>query len=63
VNLISGGVLALLHNPDQLAALRADPSLIGRAVEDFVRYDDPVEVLLPVDDRGRDVVIPGGGRR
>jgi cytochrome P450 len=42
VNLIGNGVLNLLRNPDQLAALRADPSLIKGAVEEFLRYEGPV---------------------
>ncbi|MFE4797274.1 cytochrome P450 [Streptomyces sp. NPDC056708] len=43
VNLISNGVRALLHHPDQLAALRADFGLIDGAVEEMLRYDGPVE--------------------
>ncbi|MFG2627328.1 cytochrome P450 [Streptomyces sp. NPDC048473] len=43
VNLISNGVRALLHHPDQLAALRADFGLIDGAVEETLRYDGPVE--------------------
>jgi cytochrome P450 len=42
VNLIANGVLALLRNPGQLAALRADPSLLPGAVEEFLRYESPV---------------------
>lgn len=44
VNLIGNGVLALLRNPDQLAALRADPSLLPGAIEEFLRYDGPVNI-------------------
>ncbi|MCX3063015.1 cytochrome P450 family protein [Streptomyces beihaiensis] len=43
VNLIGNGVRALLTHPDQLAALRADPSLLDGAVEEMLRYDGPVE--------------------
>lgn len=32
------GVFALLHHPEQLAALRADPSKIDDAVEEILRY-------------------------
>ncbi len=41
-DLIGNGVLALLQNPDQLEALRADPSLIKNAVEEMLRFDGPV---------------------
>ncbi|MGW2747189.1 cytochrome P450 family protein [Streptomyces sp. NPDC001450] len=43
VNLIGNGVLALLTHPDQLAALRADMSLLDGAVEEMLRYEGPVQ--------------------
>jgi cytochrome P450 len=43
VSLITNAVLALLSNPDQLSALRRDPSLMQSAVEELLRYDSPVE--------------------
>ena len=42
VNLIGNGMLALLGHPDQLAALRADRSRLPAAIEEFLRYDGPV---------------------
>jgi len=42
VNLIASGTLALLLNPGELARLRADPSLLGSAVEELLRYVNPV---------------------
>ena len=44
VNLIGNGMLALLRNPDQLARLHADPSLVPAAVEEFLRLDGPVNL-------------------
>ncbi|MFE9674926.1 cytochrome P450 [Streptomyces sp. NPDC006259] len=43
VNLITNAVHALLTHPDQLAALRADPTLLDGAVEETLRYEGPVE--------------------
>lgn len=43
VNLISSGVHALLTHPAQLAALRADMTLVDGAVEEALRYEGPVE--------------------
>jgi cytochrome P450 len=43
VNLIGNGVVALLRHPDQLARLRADLTEVPRAVEEFLRYDGPVQ--------------------
>ncbi|MBV8927289.1 MAG: cytochrome P450 [Bradyrhizobium sp.] len=44
VNLIGNGLLALYRNPDQLALLRANPSLIANAIEEFLRYDSSVQM-------------------
>ncbi|HEY3141748.1 MAG TPA: cytochrome P450, partial [Acidimicrobiales bacterium] len=44
VNLIGNGVLALLRNPEQLAALREDPELTANAVDELLRYDGPVQM-------------------
>ncbi|MFI6920119.1 cytochrome P450 [Nonomuraea spiralis] len=37
-NMLALGTFALLQNPDQLAALRAEPELIDQAVEELLRY-------------------------
>jgi cytochrome P450 len=64
VNLIGNGVFALLRNPDQLAALRADPDLMPGAIEEFLRFLSPVNMATfrfttqPL--RLGDVVIPEG---
>src|SRR6516162_10263580 len=42
VSLIASGVLALLLNPAELARLRAEPTLIDGAVEELLRYVNPV---------------------
>lgn len=41
-NAVPGGLLALLQHPDQLAALRADRSLMPTAVEEMLRWVSPV---------------------
>ncbi|MDK9499475.1 cytochrome P450 [Streptomyces katrae] len=42
VNLIAGGLAMLLAHPAQLGLLRSDPGLLPGAVEEFLRYDGPV---------------------
>ncbi|TQS26801.1 cytochrome P450 [Microbispora sp. KK1-11] len=37
-NMLALGTFALLQNPDQLAALRAEPTLADQAVEELLRY-------------------------
>jgi cytochrome P450 len=51
-HLISGGVLALLQHPDQLARLRADGSLAGTAVDELLRFVSPVQMSKPRYARG-----------
>ena len=43
-NLIGNMVHTLLRNPDQLARMRADRSLVPAAVEEVLRYESPVQV-------------------
>jgi cytochrome P450 len=40
---IAGGLLALLQRPDQMARLRADPSLLPGAVDEMLRWVSPVK--------------------
>jgi cytochrome P450 len=65
-SLIGNSLVALFRNPAQLAHLRAEPSRIPAAVEEFLRYDAPVPhstfryAIEPVDIGG--VTIPAGGQ-
>ncbi len=40
-NLIGNGIVSLLRNPEQANQLRNDPSIIGVAVEELLRYESP----------------------
>ena len=44
VNLIGNGTLALLQHPEQLQMLQRDPTFIGSAVEELLRYTAPVSL-------------------
>jgi cytochrome P450 len=44
-NGLPGGLIALLQHPQQLAALRADPSLLPGAVDEMLRWWTPVMVF------------------
>ncbi|MEV4056198.1 cytochrome P450 [Amycolatopsis sp. NPDC049688] len=45
-NLLGNGVLALLRNPGQYAALTGDGALAEAAVEEILRYDSPVQLTM-----------------
>ncbi|MFD4571863.1 cytochrome P450 [Streptomyces sp. NPDC058417] len=64
VHLIGNATLALLRHPGQLAALRADPALLGPAVEELARWDGPVPLAIrrfPTEDVTiGGVVVPAG---
>jgi cytochrome P450 len=42
----AGGMLGLIENPDQLAAVKADPSLIGGLVDESIRMTTPVKHFM-----------------
>jgi cytochrome P450 len=44
VNLIAGGALALLRNPDQFDRFRNEPALTRGGVEEMLRYVSPVQL-------------------
>ncbi|KIF78646.1 cytochrome P450 [Streptomyces sp. 150FB] len=64
IQLIGNATLALLREPDQLAALRAEPGRIPGAVEEFLRYEGPALLALrrfPVEDITiAGVTVPAG---
>lgn len=64
-SLIGNGMLALLHHPGQLAALRAEPARVAGAIDELLRYDSPVKVtpvlrFTTAEVRAGDTVIPAG---
>jgi cytochrome P450 len=64
-NLIGNGMLALLCNPGQMAALRADSTLLKPAIEELLRFESPVKMAPAIrfarqQARIGEVVIPAG---
>jgi cytochrome P450 len=43
-HLIGNGLLALLQNPEQMEELKAKPALLASAIEEMLRYDNPVQI-------------------
>ena len=66
VNLIASGTLVLLTHPEEMARLRQDPSLLPAAVEELLRFTNPVNHVtarFTTEDLSiGDVVIPAGER-
>jgi cytochrome P450 len=60
---ISGGMRALIDNPDELQRLRDDPGLMPTAVEEMIRWSTPVKEFMRTaarDTTVRDVDIAAG---
>jgi cytochrome P450 len=64
VNLIATGILALLTHPEEEARLRQDPALLTAAIEELLRFTNPVnhanDRFTTEDVPVGDVVIPAG---
>lgn len=64
-NLISNASVLLARHPDQRRLLVEDPSLIPGAIEEFLRFDSPVQALgriVKKDAEVHGVTIPEGSR-
>ena len=55
-NLLCNAIVALDRHPAELARLRADPSLVNRAIEEVLRFEGPIKILIRwvVQDHERD---------
>jgi cytochrome P450 len=47
-NLIGNGFKALLTHPTEMERLKENPALIGSAIEEFLRYESPVQFISRV---------------
>jgi cytochrome P450 len=54
-NALVGGMRALVEHPDEIAKLKRDPDLMGRAVEEIVRWTSPVNYMKRTVARDTDV--------
>ena len=50
-SLVANGILGLLHQPDELARLRADSSLLRNAVSELLRFDGPNQFIRRITTR------------
>lgn len=74
-NLIGNGLLTLLRRPEAMAALRADPGLMGSAVEELLRFESPSQHTArlapagavlggqPIDEGAAVIAVMGAGNR
>jgi len=63
--MLSSGLLAMLRHPEQLSELRADPSLMPGAVEEILRWENPLHYFrrtAVVDTELRGVAIEKGSK-
>jgi cytochrome P450 len=61
--LISNGLLALMHHPDQMQKLRDEPALMATAIEELLRYDSPVQIVWRYADEDMEIggkLVQGG---
>jgi hypothetical protein len=56
-DLIGNGLKALLEHPEQLQALRENPTLINNAVEEMLRFDGPVDASARI--ASKDLEVSG----
>jgi cytochrome P450 len=62
-NLIGNAVLALMENPDQMALAQGDRALVPNLVEEALRYQSPVQLIMRLALRDAEiggVTIPAG---